>query len=123
MLVCFWFSDVRKVEGASRMEHGLSQGLLLGVIHALEVNSHQQRTDLIIGNAIMRNSLDEEHDLFARQTLAVSFFSDDVLRSQAFPLGAFHQNNGLDGYSESLAHRIKSLTCFGLDADTAHVHA
>jgi len=55
------------------------------VIHAIEVNGHQQCADLVIGDLAVRDPIDEELNLFTRQRLTVSLFSDNVLRSQAVP--------------------------------------
>jgi len=55
------------------------------VIHAIEVNGHQQCANLVISDLAVRHSIDEEFNLFMRQRLTVSLFSDNVLRSQAVP--------------------------------------
>jgi len=66
MLVCFWLGNVRKVEDASGVEHCLSQCLLLFIIHAIEINGHEQRADLVIGNFAACDTFNEERDLFTR---------------------------------------------------------
>src|SRR5262245_24624860 len=82
MFVCFWFRDVGKVEDAAGMQHRFSQRLLLLIIHAIEVDGHQESTGLVIGNLSGGDAVDEVRDLFTRQDLAVSLFPDYVLRSQ-----------------------------------------
>ena len=59
-----------------------SEDLLLGVVHAVQVDGHQQRADLVVGDTAARDALDEEIDFLTRELFAVTFFSDDVLRSQ-----------------------------------------
>src|SRR4030095_13604703 len=53
------------------------------LVHAVQVDRHQQRADLVIRNASARDSADEEVDLVARKALTVSVLSYDVLWSQA----------------------------------------
>src|SRR6185295_2838802 len=69
------------------MQHGVRENLLLGIVHAVEVDGHEQRAYLVIRNCAARYAVDEELDLLARKSLAVTFLSDNVLRSQfASPL-------------------------------------
>ena len=65
------------------MQHGLGKRLLLGVVHAVEIDGHQQCADLIVGNGPLRHAVDEEVDLFTGEMLAVAFLSNYVLRSQS----------------------------------------
>jgi hypothetical protein len=66
MFVCLWFGNVGEVEDVAGVEHGLGQSLLLGIVHAIQVDGHEERADLVIGDAAIGNSLDEEVDLFTR---------------------------------------------------------
>src|SRR5215213_5178744 len=66
MLICFWFGNVRKVENVAGVEHGFRQSLLLRLVHAVEVDGHEERADLIVGNAAAGDACDEEVDLFTR---------------------------------------------------------
>ena len=66
MFVSFWFGNVGEVENVSRVEHRFGEDLLLRLVHAIQVNGHEQRTNLIIRDATARDSVNEELDLFTR---------------------------------------------------------
>ena len=59
---------------------------MLGWIHAIEINGHEQCADLVVGYVAAGDAGDEEFNLFTRETQAVSLFSYDVLWSQAASL-------------------------------------
>src|SRR6266550_5827910 len=82
MFVRFWFGDVSEVENNSGIQHRLSQRLLLGLVHAVEVDGHQQSADLIISYLFARYAADEEIYFFTREMFAIPFFANDVLRPQ-----------------------------------------
>src|SRR6267378_1436995 len=82
MLVSFWFVDVRKIERVSRMQHGVGEDLLLIIVHAVQVNGHQQRANLVVSDRAARDAVDEEIDLTARKLFAVTLLADYILRSQ-----------------------------------------
>ena len=84
MFVCFWFGNARKIQSASRMQHSLGEDLLLGIVHAVKVNGHQQCAGLIVGDGAAGHALDEEGDLFGREGFPVALLSNYVLRSQVF---------------------------------------
>jgi hypothetical protein len=64
------------------MQHGIRKNLLFRVVHAVQVDRHQQSANLIVSDSTARDAVDEEIDLLARKFFAVTFLSDDVLRSQ-----------------------------------------
>jgi hypothetical protein len=66
MFVSFRFGNVGEVENVSRVEHRFGEDLLLVLVHAIQVNGHQQRTNLVIGDAAARDAANEELDLFPR---------------------------------------------------------
>ena len=65
MLVCFRFGNIGEVEDVAGVEHCFRQRLLLCLVHAIQVNGHEQRADLVVSNATAGNSADEEVNLFA----------------------------------------------------------
>src|SRR6185295_14562773 len=123
MFVCFWFGNVREVENVSGVEHCFSQCLLLVFVHAIEIDGHEQRTDLIVGYLAAGDARDKELDLFTRQALSVSLFSDNVLRSQAASSVALHKHDGLSGNCEPLPNCIESFASLGLNTHTAKLDA
>jgi len=68
------------------MQHCFGKQGLLAVSHAVQKHGHQPRGDLIFGDVTAGDPFDEERDLIARQFRAVTFFADDVLRSQLFAM-------------------------------------
>src|SRR6267143_6709721 len=82
MFVRFWFGDVSEVENHPGVQHRFSQQLLLGLVHAVEIDGHQQSADLVISYLFAGYAADEEIDLFTREMFAIAFFANDVLRSQ-----------------------------------------
>lgn len=64
------------------MEHGLGELGLLGLIHAIKKDRHQQGADLIVGDCAPGDAVDKKLDLVACQIQAIAFLSDDVLWSQ-----------------------------------------
>src|SRR5689334_5519346 len=66
MFVGFWFGNVGEVEDVAGVQHGFGECLLLGIVHAVQVNGHEESADLVVGNAPVANSRDEEVDLFTR---------------------------------------------------------
>src|SRR5215510_14269834 len=81
MFVSFWFGNSGEVENITRVEHRFSERLLLILVHPIQIDGHEQGTNLVIGDATARHSGNEELDLFARKIRTISFSSDDVLRS------------------------------------------
>ena len=74
-LSAFGLANVGEVEDVAGLQHRLGQGLLLGVVHAVQVDGHQQRADLVVGDAAAGDAVDEEVDLFAREILRrLAFF-------------------------------------------------
>jgi hypothetical protein len=65
-LSAFGLGMSEKSRNVAGVEHGLGQSLLLGVVHAVQVDGHEQRADLIVGNAAAGDACDEEVDLFTR---------------------------------------------------------
>src|SRR5688500_11716227 len=64
------------------MENGLSELGLLGFIHPIQINCHQQGADLIVRDCALSDAVDKKLDLVACQSQAIAFLSDDVLWSQ-----------------------------------------
>src|ERR1041384_6326263 len=64
------------------MKHRIGEDFLPGVSHAVQVNRHQQRANLIVGNATTGYAVDKERDFFWREFLAISLLPNHVLRSQ-----------------------------------------
>jgi hypothetical protein len=54
------------IEDVSGVEHRFGEDLLLVLVHAVQVDRHEQRTDLVIGDAAACDSANEEFDLFTR---------------------------------------------------------
>jgi hypothetical protein len=67
------------------MGHGQCQVGGLPVGHAPQVNGHQPRCCLVVGDIALRDSLDEEFDLFPRQFTAVALLGDYVRCTHASP--------------------------------------
>lgn len=86
MFVGLGFVNVGEVERNSGAQHGLSQRLLFGLVHSVEIDRHQQRADLVVRDVVMRYARDEEINLRSRELLAVALLPNDVLRSQMFSL-------------------------------------
>src|SRR5882724_9133311 len=82
MFVGFWFRDIGEVENHPGIQHRFRQRLLLGLVHAIEVDSHQQSADLIISNLLAGYAPNEEIDLLTREMFAIPLFPNNVLRSQ-----------------------------------------
>ena len=66
MFICFGFGNVGEVEDAAGFEHRFSEVLLLALAHAVEVDGHEQRTDLIISNTSSCNAVNKKADFLAR---------------------------------------------------------
>ncbi len=67
MLVSLGFGNTGEVERDSRLQHRFGERLLFGLIHAVEVDGHQQRANLVVGNVAMSDTRNEEIDLFTRE--------------------------------------------------------
>src|ERR1044072_1412801 len=82
------------------MQHRVGEQFLLGVVHTVEEDGHQQRADLVISDGSVRDALDEEGDLVAGELLAVALLADYVLRSQSLPF-----------WRAVTCHRWSAATC------------
>lgn len=94
------------------MQHCIGEDRLLGIVHAIQVDGHEQGADLIVGNRPPRHAFNEERDLIARESLAVPFLANYVLRSQSFPLADVTQTVSLRlmGDTQLRACALRKLT-------------
>ncbi len=65
------------------MQHREGEQLLFGVVHAVQVNCHQQRAYLVVGDSAVGDAGDEKSDLLAGELFTVTLFADYVLRSHS----------------------------------------
>ena len=64
MLVHFNSRDFRRIDGFARADHRLHEGICLPVGHPPEIDSHQERRHLIIGNLSVTVTGYKEADFF-----------------------------------------------------------
>ena len=86
MLIGLWFGDVGEVEDDPRVQHRFGEGLLLTRVHAIQVDRHQQRANLIVRNLSARYATYEEFDLFIGEMFTIALFANNVLWSHQFIL-------------------------------------
>ena len=66
MFVHFDARNARKIDGVAGMQHALRQAADLAVSHPREVDGHQERRHLVVGNLTVGVSVYQELDLFRR---------------------------------------------------------
>ena len=79
----------REVEALPALQHRLHQRVHLATVEALEVDRHQQRGNLIIGNLTRRVCEDELANLARLQAPAVAFAFDQTGYDHLFSIGVF----------------------------------
>ena len=81
MFVSLDAADPRKVHHIAAVSHGCRKLGGLRCRHAAQVNSHHQRTHLVIRDAARGKAVYRERDLLLRQRTAVPLFGDDIIHA------------------------------------------
>jgi hypothetical protein len=76
MLVHFDSRKPREIDGFSRMHHGVGQRDQFFAAHAVEIDRHEKRAHLVIGNPVQNVIFDGPGDLFFGENFSVSFFDE-----------------------------------------------
>ena len=84
MFISLGFGNAGEVERDAGTQHRLSERLLFGLIHSVEIDRHQESAHLIVCDVVMRDPGDKEINLCSRELLAVALLPNDILRSQMF---------------------------------------
>ena len=71
--------DRGQVDPVAGVGHDLGEGGGLGVGHAAQVDGHEQRAHLVVGDLPGHIAVDGERDLGFAQRAAVALFGDDVI--------------------------------------------
>ena len=73
--------DARKVHHVPRPGHNIGQGGGFGIGHTAQIDRHEQRAHLVIGNFAGDIAFDRKGDLGFGQNAAVPFFGNNVVHS------------------------------------------
>src|SRR4029077_7528543 len=78
MFVHFGGGEIGEIEDHAGMQHGFGEGGEFGTRHATPDDGHEPGGELVIGDAVVSDAVDEELDFLTGAFRGVAFFADDV---------------------------------------------